>query len=206
MSSQTPPSNMIGRLVRRRKKTNQSSMRRFRCKRKRSLLSLLSKSSISSNFMDRSSNFNENHDTQQSNLPKNDDVISISSSLIVDPFDDEDHGVLSGNDNDILLNTSLSSISSASSSDSDDSSTDYEFNTENMNSNLSDHGPIHSSTSATVYEFSRDILEFCRTSHLASKQRIHLLELFRKYLPSPNLVPKSGDDLLSKFLLSSLFL
>jgi hypothetical protein len=75
-----------------------------------------------------------------------------------------------------------------------------------MDSHLPDERPLHSSTSATVYQFSLDILEFCRVAHLPDKQRTHLLELFEKYLPSPNLVPKSGDDLLGKFLYVFIFI
>ncbi|CAF3429267.1 unnamed protein product [Rotaria socialis] len=66
----------------------------------------------------------------------------------------------------------------------------------NLNSGLPDHRPPHSSTSTTVFQFSLNILEFGRISRLPDKQRIDLLDLFQKYITSPNLVPKSGDDLL----------
>lgn len=68
-----------------------------------------------------------------------------------------------------------------------------------MNSHLADYRPLHSLTSITVFQFAHDILEFCRISRIPDKQRSQLLELFQKYIPSPNLVPKSSSDLLGKY-------
>src|SRR4051812_1287777 len=94
--------------------------------------------------------------------------------------------------------SSSSSSPSSSSSNSDTDSSEDESDTMYMYSHLPDNRPLYPSTSTTVSEFSRDILEFCRISRLPNKQRSYLLDLFRKYLPSPNLVPTSGDDLLGK--------
>ncbi|CAF2088497.1 unnamed protein product, partial [Rotaria magnacalcarata] len=157
--------------------------------------------SISSTFTDRSSPFDEKYNTQQTNLNQSDNFTSVAPTLFTDRFDDEYLNLPSDDENEILLNTSLSSISSSSSS-SDGSSSDDELENMNMsiNSSLPDHRPLHSSTSTTVFQFSLDILEFCRISRLPDEQRIDLLELFQKYIPSPNLVPKSGEDLLVKFI------
>ncbi|CAF4703493.1 unnamed protein product, partial [Rotaria sp. Silwood2] len=65
-----------------------------------------------------------------------------------------------------------------------------------MNSHLFDDQPLYSLAPTTVSQFSFDLLEFCRISHLPDKQRTQILELFQKNLPSPNLVPKSSNNLL----------
>jgi hypothetical protein len=207
MSSKTPVEYTKEKSERRRKKTNQQYIRRFPYKRKRSLVSLLSTSSISSIANDRAFSFDENYDVEQSNLSQNDTSTSISTSLITDMFDDGNLNLLSDTESDILPHMYSSSIStsSSSSSSSDDSSSEDELDTMDVNSHLPDHRPLHSSTSTTVSQFAYDILEFCRISHLPDKQRSHLLELFQKYLPSPNLVPNSSDDLLGKFLSFYLF-
>ncbi|CAF4541771.1 unnamed protein product, partial [Didymodactylos carnosus] len=145
----------------------------------------------SSTFVDRSSIFDENCNTQQPDLPPNDAFTSVLAPIFTGTFDDADLGLSSGSDNDIVIHSSsLSSV--------DDCSGDDELNAIRTNIHLPDHRPLHSSTSTTVYQFFLDILEFCRISRLPDNQRSHLLELFQKYLPSPNLVPKSGDDVLVK--------
>ena len=188
------------RLERQKKKTNQQHKRRLGCKRKRSLVSLLSTSSISSNFIDESSTSDENYNPQEPNSYQNDNLIPISSPLITSTFDEKNFNLSSNDEINFLLGTSQSSIAQPSSSDSDDNSSDDEVTTMDMNmcSHLSDHRSLYSSTSATVFQFSHDMVEFGRISHLPDKQRTHLLQLFQKYVPSPNLVPKSGVDLLNK--------
>ncbi|CAF4864290.1 unnamed protein product [Rotaria socialis] len=168
------------RSERRKKKPNQQYMRRFGCKRKRSLASLLSTASISSTFTDRSSAVDEKYNAQQTNLNQSDNFTSVAPTLCTDRFDDEYLNLPSDDENEILLNTG----------------DELENMNMNLNSGLPDHRPPHSSTSTTVFQFSLNILEFGRISRLPDKQRIDLLDLFQKYITSPNLVPKSGDDLL----------
>ncbi|CAF3300774.1 unnamed protein product [Rotaria sp. Silwood2] len=207
MSFKSSHQYIIERSERRKKKTNQQSIRRFRCKRKRSLVSLLSASSISSNFLDQGSIADENCNTQQPNSSENDTFTCTSSSIITDPFNNDNLNLSNDSDNNVLINTSLTSSSSSSSLSSylEYYSSDDELNTTCSNAQMSDHRPLYASTSTTVYQFSLDILEFCRTSRLPEKQRCYLLELFRKHLPSPNLVPKSGNDLLNSIGLGKLY-
>ncbi|CAF3439334.1 unnamed protein product, partial [Rotaria sp. Silwood2] len=106
---------------------------------------------------------------------------------------------------DILLDILSSSISPVSSSSSDDNSNDDESDTMNMNSHLFDDRPLYSLASTTVSQFSFDLLEFCRISHLPDKQRTQIVELFQKHLPSPNLVPKSSDNLLDAIGIGKLY-
>ncbi|CAF1104847.1 unnamed protein product [Adineta steineri] len=189
---------MVERSERRQKKTNQQYTRRVRYKRKRSLVSLLSSSSISSTISDRSFTFDEKFNEPKPNAPSNDSFTSVSLPLIMDDFNDEDFDVSTDTENDVLH-------ISSSSSDSNGNSSDDESDTVHMNSHLLDQRPLYSSTSITVCQFSRDILEFCRISHVPDKQRTNLLDLFRQYLPSPNLVPKTGDDLLGSIGIEKLY-
>jgi hypothetical protein len=204
MSSKTSDEYIKKRSERRQKKTDQQSIRRLQGKRKRSLVSLLSASSISSTFDDRGSSFGENNNEEQSNLSQHDNSTSIST-LITGTFNGEQPVLLSDTESDIVINMSSSSTSTASSCTSDDISSEDEVDTMDMNLYLPDHQPLHSFTSATVCQFSFDLLEFCRISHLPDKQRSHLLELFQKYLPSPNMVPNSSEKLLGKSLFLYIF-
>ena len=173
---------------RREKKSNQQYTRRCGQKRKRSLISLFSASSISSEFV-------ENVDVQQSDLVPIDTLTSDPLSVITNTSDDDNSNEL--NDDEILFKMSpySSSLESSSASSSNLNSSDDEPDDPYAYSYLPDDRRLHPSTSATVFEFSKDILEFCRISHLPNKQRTHLLHLFRTYLPSPSLIPASDDDL-----------
>ena len=131
---------------------------------------------------------------------KGDVFASLPSMLVTDfttdPLTDGNHSdVTSASDDDISMIDTSSSSSSSDDDSSEDSWTDSSTNT-----NLFDDRPLHSHTSSTVHAFSVDLLEFCRVSRLPKNQRSQLLELFRTYLPSPNLVPVSASSLGSKFL------
>lgn len=114
-----------------------------------------------------------------------------------------------------LDNFSISNIVNSDSNDESDDSIDDDTSSSNSIDDSSDTGDydgedvfiIHSgeeklyiSTTLTVREFSIDILEFYRSSRLPNTQRHQLLQLFKKYLPSPNLVPQSSECLSSKSL------
>ena len=184
---------------RRQKKKNQQLYRR-RCKRKRSLISLLSMSSISSSVVDPNSIL-ENQSTLHSlDLLQNDTRASLPQSILADfkensdvDSDYSDVSAASGREIPVCESPPISS------SNSDDDSSDDLFEELFTAEDLFDNRSLHASTTTTVGEFSMDILEFCRSSRLPENQRSHLLELFQKYLPSPNLMPTSTASLLSKF-------
>ncbi|CAF3261590.1 unnamed protein product, partial [Rotaria sp. Silwood2] len=201
MSNRTAYFYVKKRQERREKKNNQQHKRRSEQKRKRSLISLFSTSSISSDCIDKSSIFDENSNAQQPKSNQNDNFTYDPLPALTNISDDKNLNL--SNDDIMLFDVSSSSSSSSSpsspsssSSSSDTDSSEDESDTMYMYSDLPDNRPLYPSTSTTVSEFSRDILEFCRVSRLPSKQRSYLLDLFRKYLPAPNLVPTSGDDLL----------
>lgn len=195
MSDKSAEDFLNERLQRRLKKTNQQATRRLSVKRKRSLVSFLSAASISSSFLDEDTP-EQTSNGQEPKQYENENFTSISSSLFGNVLDDEVFNSLSDDEDDFCLD-----ISSSSSQNSSDSSIDPDdLDIVNMtNSNLSDDRPIHSCATTTVSDFAADILQFCRISHLPDKQRTELLKLFNKYIPSPNLVPKSSDDLLDTF-------
>lgn len=105
-----------------------------------------------------------------------------------------------------LDNFSISNIVNSDSNDESDDSIDDDTSSSNSIDDSSDTGDydgeekLYISTTLTVREFSIDILEFYRSSRLPNTQRHQLLQLFKKYLPSPNLVPQSSECLSSKSL------
>lgn len=212
MSNKTAHDYITKHRERREKKSSQQHKRRCGQKRKRSLISFLSTTSISSTAIHESSKSGENSDAQQSNIIENEGFEFDQLPLITNTFNDENFILSNDDEDEMLLNISSSSISmssasqsSSSSSNSDADSSDNESNDMYTYSHLPDNRPLYPSTNTTVCEFSKDILEFCRISHLPDKQRNHLLDLFRKYLPSPNLAPRSSDDLLGTFSFFSVF-
>ena len=181
---------LIGRSAFRQKKTNQQHFRRFQCKRKGSLVSLFSMSSISSDTSDELHCTDKYDSQQQSKFFSINDATSIPSSIFTETFDDTNSDSSSDSEGDFVYQSTLSLTNSDYDSSDDES---------NSSSHFPDHRPLYSSSSTTVYQFSLDIIEFCRISRLPHSQRIQLLALFRKYIPSPNLVPRTSDDLISKF-------
>lgn len=194
MSSNNSNKGRIGRTEIRQKKKYQQYRRRFQSKRKRSLVSLPSTSSMSSNFADDDHNIDEKYIVPQFNSSSIYDSTSIPSSLFTATFDNTDLESPSDNETDVPIGESTTSSTSLN-----NDSSDNESNISNEGSFLPDHRRLYASTNATIYQFSLDVLEFCRMSRLPRNQRIHLLELFNKYMPQPNLVPKSCTDLFSKF-------
>ena len=185
---------MIGRSELRKKKTKQQHLRRFQCKRKRSLISLPSTSSIASNSIDEDCVEDNCYGIEQCKLSSVDDLTSTPSFTCMTTCTDTDFEFSSNTENDSLIDESIST----SVSSNDDSSDDESNDSNDIYSRLPDHRPLYSVASTTVYQFSLDILEFSRMSRLPRNQRAQLLDLFRKYLPSPNFLPKSCDELFSK--------
>ena len=187
---------------RQRNKNNSQSFRR-RCKRKLSLASGHSMESTSSLAMNQCSNENECSAPCSSSLVNDQTVESLTSHLLADfPTDslaDMNHSDnTSDNDNDDEIS---SNGCSSSSTCSEDNFTEDDFNNFRTSTHLPDHRPLHSHTTSSVQDFSMDVLEFCRSSRLPKNQRSCLLDLFRRHLPSPNLVPPSADSLSGKCLI-----
>ena len=184
---------------RRKNKSNLQSFRR-RCKRKLSLVSLYSMESTSSIGVEQCLNGNDGSATRPLSLVKDHTVQSLASDFLSElPMSsladmNSSHNA-SGDDDEISVN-SCSSFSTCS----DDDSTEDDFNQFRSGTHLSDHRPLHSHTASSVQDFSIDVLEFCRFSRLPKNQRSLLLDLFRRYLPSPNLVPLTADSLGGKSL------
>lgn len=175
MSNTTPYFYLKKQQDRREKKTNQQYKRRFKQKRKRSLISLPSSvSSILSDTLPELTNVSDNGSYNISN----EDAMLFDASSSPSPSSPSCFS---------------SSSSSSTNTSEDESDTKYKY------SHFSDDRPLYSSSTTTVSDFSRDLLEFSRISRLPNKQRSHLLNLFQKYLPSPNSVPTSSDHLLGKF-------
>ena len=184
---------MIGRSELRKKKTKQQHLRRFQCKRKRSLISLPSTSSIASNSIDEDCVEDNCYGIEQCKLSSVDDLSSTPSFTCMTTCTDTDFEFSSNTENDSLIDESIST----SVSPNDDSNDIY--------SRLPNHRPLYSVASTTVYQFSLDILEFYRMSRLPRNQRAQLLDLFRKYLPSPNFLPNTCDELFSKLSIQLVF-
>ena len=177
------------------KKNIQLRFYRRRCKKKKSLISNMSISSTSSIISANSENKVEGPAVCRSDSLE----ISLNTPMIMA---------------DIATDLSSEPCPSDTSSTSDDvdliddpTSTmpleEEELNNDvfselDMESHELDHRPLHPFTRSTVNEFSIDVIDFCRGSRLPKNQRSHLLDLFRKYLPSPNLVPTSSEDLSGK--------
>lgn len=179
---------------RQRKKLNQQSLRR-RCKRKRSLVSHLSLHSTSSILLDETSNNLGSVENGVKRLSDSLSSITILKNTNDDIFDFEQSDDGSNIEDDISI------ISSTSSSTCSDDTEDDLSDGPSKIGDLFDHRPLHEYTSSTVQQFSMDLLEFFRISRLPKNQRSHLLEMFARYLPSPNLVPLSVDCLNGKFLI-----
>ena len=161
---------------------------RRRNKLKRSLVSRSSLASVSSIFNTTSVDVvNQTIDLHASllkQMPHDPIVFSDLEQLNDFNLNDEE-----------ISNDDSSSTATYNDSECDDLPDDLEFEHSQISS---DYRPVHSYTPLTVREFSLDMMEFCRVSRLPKNQRFHLLEMFRKYLPSPNLVPISCDALSGK--------
>lgn len=177
-----------------KKKKNLLFFRR-RCKRRQSLVSQLTMSSTSSITIDENHNGNGDNVASRSTSLKSDiDPVVIMADLAIDsPLESCPINSSSASDDEISVDGSTSSTTLGTEFINDfvDEST--------AKDHVPDHRPLHSFTNTTVNQFSIDLLDFFRVSRLPKNQRCHLLNLFRKYLPSPNLVPNSSDDLCSKY-------
>ena len=65
----------------------------------------------------------------------------------------------------------------------------------------SDDRPLHSAANHTVHDFSADLLHFFRDARLPNNLRHRLLLLFHTYMPVASNLPKSTDELISKYSL-----
>ena len=179
---------------RQRNKNNLQCFRR-RCKQKLSLVSDCSMNSASSVGMEQCSFDNDGSARCSSNLVKDQTVQPQTSHLLEDfptaSLADMNHSGTTSDDDDEISSNGCSS----SSTSSDDNFTEDDFNRFRTSTHLSDHRPLHSYTTYSVQDFSIDVLECCRSSRVPKNQRSCLLDLFRRYLPSPNLVPLSADSL-----------
>lgn len=186
---------LIKRLEIQNKKKNNLHVYRRSLKRKRSLTSCLSFTSTVS--------INNGQTTTRNDRPiENLSSISVSDqvSLLAPDFDNVSISSMidsdSNDDSDVPIDdeTSLSDSSDDSSDTSNDDADEHAFTI------LSGEQKLYASAELTVRDFSMDILEFYRSSRLPNNQRNQLLHLFKKYLPSPNSVPKSSESLSSKSL------
>lgn len=179
---------------RQRNKNNLQCFRR-RCKRKLSLVSDCSMNSTSSVGMEQCSNDNDGSARCSSSSVKDQTVQPLTSHLLADfptaSLADMNHSANTSDGDDEVS----SNGSSSSSTCSDVNLTEDDFNRFRTSTHLSDHRPLHSFTTSSVQDFSIDVREFWRSSRLPKNQRSCLLDLFRRYLPSPNLVPLSADSL-----------
>lgn len=181
------------RIETQQKKRRNLHLHRQRLKRKRSLASHLSFTSTLTLNEDQSTETNNYSTRNQCSLSLNDNVSLIASEL-------ETASISHKTNSDSNDGSDVSIDDETASSSSNDHSCD-ECDDVEQNCNFSimpDERQLHSLTKLTVHQFSIDILEFYRSSRLANSQRNQLLRLFEKYLPSPNLVPKSSEDLSSK--------
>ena len=196
-SNKTPQAYVNKESARRQKKKISVQLTRRRCKRKRSLVSVRSLHSKSSIVLDDGSSFEDDSTARASESIYATTQPSASSLIVTDSidvtlFDTHHSDVTSDTDDEIYVHAS-------SSSSSDEELTRDVMDSSHMDSPLPDLRPLYSSTINTVREFSMDVLEFCRASRLPNNQRVHLLKLFQKYLPAPNLVPLTSADLSGEF-------
>ena len=198
-SSNTPDEYSKRSSERREKNKNNLQSFRRRFKRKRSLVSRSSMELKASIDADEGSNDDDGSIACSSNDRKDDTLPSLSSLLVTDFTMDSlvnmNHSDVSSASEDEISTSGPSSTSSSSDDDAREDASSDSF----IETNLFDHRSLHSYTSSTVHEFSIDLLEFCRVCRLPKSQRTQLLELFRKHLPAPNLVPASTDTLGGKF-------
>ena len=198
-SNETQQAYLNKEFARRQKKKISVQLTRRRCKRKRSLVSANSLQSKSSIALDRSSSIDDDSTARvsESNYASTQPFSSSATatdSIEVAMFDTQHSDASSATDDEIDVHAS-----SSSSSSSDEDLAPDDMDGSHMDSPLPDFRPLYSSTTNSVREFSMDIIEFCRASRLPNNQRVHLLGLFQKYLPSPNLVPLTSADLSGKF-------
>jgi hypothetical protein len=199
-SSNTPDEYSKRSSARREQNKNKLQSFRRQLKRRRSLVSRVSMECRSFIDADQRSNDEDCSTSCASNHLTDEALSSLSSLMVTDfPMDhlvDMNHSDMSCcSADEISMN-----ISSSSSSSSEDDGQEGDSNDSLSRTSLFDHRSLHSHTSSTVHEFSIDLLEFCRVCRLPKSQRGQLLELFRRYLPSPNLVPASTDSLGGNFL------
>lgn len=185
-----------------RREKNKNNLQSFRrqFKRKRSLVSRFSMELEASIDPDQRSTDDDCSVSCAATRLKDETLSSLSSFMVtdftMDRVVDMNHSDMSSASEDEISTSSSSASSSSSDADAQEDASNDPFS----GTNLFDHRFLHSHTSSTVHEFSIDLLEFCRVCRLPKSQRAQLLELFRTYLPSPNLVPTSTDSLAGKSL------
>ena len=202
--SNTPGDYSKSNSERREKNKNNLQSYRRQLKRQRSLVSRLSMESKTSVDPDQRST-NDDCCVSCATTRLKDETLSSLSSLMVTDFTTDHLVDMNHPDRSSASEDEIStSSSSPSSSSSDDDAQEEASNDSFSGTNLFDHRFLHSHTSSTVHEFSVDLFDFCRVCRLPKSQRAQLLELFQRYLLSPNLVPASTDSLAGKFFSISL--
>ena len=186
-------------VCRKRRKRSQQTTKRLPKPFNRNV-SLLSNASISSSFTDLVS------DDSDLNLPPFEcsaaaecESVPVFDSLTQAAIDLTDEESLSS---DIECGGEEDSSSSSSCASVSDERAEEELNRLLYDALLdSDDRPLHSATHHTVHDFSADLLHFFRDARLPNNLRHRLLLLFHKYMPAPTNLPKSTDELMSKYSL-----
>lgn len=178
------------------KKRNYINVHRRRLKRKRSLTSRISFPSTTSMNKDQATD-ERNHSIQNEFRVSLLDQTSLLAPELENVLISDAMNSNSNDESDVSINDESFSNSSNHSSDIDENIDEHIAFTVH-----SDERRLHALTEFTVFEFSTDILDFCRSSRLPNNQRSHILRLFRKYLPSPNLVPSSTEGLSGEIFIS----
>ena len=114
-----------------------------------------------------------------------------STSPMLDPYSVDSDSSWEEDFSDIEENDRLSMR--------DSESEDIEKNIDEL---LNDNGVhddrcIHDQTSLTVYDFSLEFLEFCRQSKVSENHRCKILSLLTRYMPSPNHVPSTTQEVMA---------
>lgn len=180
-----------------RKKQNVSSLRR-RYKRKKSLVSYVSMASMSSIKAETvEATPNDDDDSNVCTRKNSLDPIVISDLTFDSSIELCHSNVINETDDD---SDNVSIDYSTSEESSEDELINDAFNTLMTEDLLLEERPLHQFTRTTIKEFRIDFLNFSRVCRLPKNQRCRLLELFRKYLPAPNAVPASTEEICRKYI------
>ena len=184
---------------RKRRKRSQQTTKRLPKPVNRNV-SLLSNASISSSFTDL---IGDGSDVNPSPF----ECSAAAECESVPVFDSFTHAAIDLTDEEDLSSDIECGVEEDSSSSLSCSSVSDERAEEELNNLLydalldSDDRPLHSATHHTVHDFSADLLHFFRDARLPNNLRHRLLLLFHTYMPVPNNLPKSTDELISKYSL-----
>lgn len=190
------PSSYVGEFRKRQQRRRQRKSLIRRAKLKHQYESLLSASLMSLEIVNETSKSNDivSRNALESSKQLSASVQSLDdlTLLINEEIDPNESSVST------ISELSLESIPSSNSDSENESTQQQQF--EIKCNTLSMHDiQLFESSDKFVREFSIKILEFCRSSRLPENQRARLLRLFQEHLPTPNMVPSSTNELLSKY-------